>query len=390
MQPGRSGVVTRLLTLVQKGQGIAPNQRFRHEQWAPHLSRDHGIDLEFAPFESPELTAVLYEKGRRLEKARLVVRDSLKRWALRNRVGEFDGVVVLREAMLVGGAWVERWLAGTGRPLIYDFDDAIWRIHTSGSNGLAALARMPWKVGEICRVSTAVTVGNEYLADYARRWNRSVHIVRTSIDTARYPVMPAPDVRDPFTIVWTGSHSTLAHLEGIRPALERVAQRRPLRVRVVCDVRPEPFTHATLDFVPWQADTEARDLAAGHLGVMPLPDTPLTRGKCGCKALQYMAIGRPTIVSPVAINREIVQPEVNGLWATSTDEWEHQIERLARDAELRERLGLAGRVTVERGYTAEVSARAFAGVVREVMAAVPVQAVHGARMGPRPRAAGSV
>jgi glycosyltransferase involved in cell wall biosynthesis len=219
-----------------------------------------------------------------------------------------------------------------------------------------------------------------------------VHIVRTSIDMARYPLMSPPDAGAPFTVVWTGSHSTLTHFEELRPALERVAQRRPLRVRVVCDVPPKPFTHATLDFVPWRAQTEALDLAPGDVGVMPLPDTPLTRGKCGCKALQYMAIGRPTIVSPVAINREIVQPDVNGLWASSAHEWEAQLERLAADADLRSRLGLAGRRTVESGYTAEVSARDFATVVHDAIASARGSdraradaSVHGSVGDPSPR-----
>jgi glycosyltransferase involved in cell wall biosynthesis len=357
----------RLLTLVPKAPGVAPNQRFRHEQWAPHLSRIHGIDLEFSAFESPELTEILYQPGRRLRKARLVVRDALRRWSARHRARDFDGVVVLREAMLLGGAWLESSIARSGVPLIYDFDDAIWHVDTSGRNGLATLARMPWKVGRICRVASAVTVGNEYLAQYARRFSDSVHIVRTSIDVARFTVQPPPAPGRPFTIVWTGSHSTLRHLEEIRPAIERLGKSMPVVIRVICDLSPPPFANATLDFVRWRAESEAIDLAPGHVGIMPLPDTPLTRGKCGCKALQYMAISRPVVVAPVAINREIVRNEVNGLWASSLDDWYQQLRRLAADAELGERLGRAGRLTVEGEYTAEASAGAFAAVARAVV-----------------------
>jgi glycosyltransferase involved in cell wall biosynthesis len=358
----------RLLTLVQKAPGTAPNQRFRHEQWAPHLRRDHGIELEFAPFESPELTDLLYQPGRRVAKARLVVRDALRRWASRRRVHEFDGVVVLREAMLVGGPWIERSLARAGVPFIYDFDDAIWNVDFSGRNGVMTLARAPWKVGRICQVASAVTVGNEYLAAYARRWSREVHIVRTSIDVERFTVRPPPAPDAPFTVVWTGSHSTLQHLDSVRPALERLAARRPTRVRVICDVAPAPFERAELEFVRWTAATEAADLAPGHVGIMPLPDTPFTRGKCGCKALQYMAVGRPAVVSPVAINREIVRDGENGLWASTLDEWERQLDRLAVDPALRARLAAAGRATVEAEYTAQASAAAFAAVARRVTA----------------------
>ena len=357
----------RLLALVLKAPDISPNQRFRHEQWAPHLARDHGIHLEFEPFESPALTELLYRDGYLLQKARLVFADALRRWRARYRALEFDGIVVLRQAMLVGGPWVERSLTRRRVPLFYDFDDAIWIWQPSARNGILNLASAPWKVGAICRLATVVTVGSAYLAAYARRHNPNVHIVRTSIDIDRYPEYPDPGVDRPFTIVWTGSHSTLAHLETIRSPLERLAVRQPVTLRVVCDTPPPPFGRVDLEFVRWRAATEAQDLAPGHVGVMPLPDTPATRGKCGCKALQYMAIGRPVVVSPVGFNREIVQDGVSGLWANFHGDWEAQLARLADDPALRMRLGAAGRRTVLEGFTARASAAAFAAAVNPAL-----------------------
>lgn len=353
-----------LLALMLKAPGIAPNQRYRHEQWAPYLRQDHNIHLECEAFESAALTAVLYERGHAVLKARLILADALRRWKRRNRALMFDGVVVLRQAMLIGGAWLENWLVRRRVPLFYDFDDPVWMWNRSVANGLFNLASAPWKVGRICRIATAVTVGNDYLATYARRYNTNVHIVRTSIDADRFPRYPDPTTDRPFTVVWTGSHSTLPHLDTIRGTLERFAAKRPLCLRVICDVPPTPFHNVRLEFIPWRPETEAMELSPGHVGVMPLPDSPAARGKCGCKALQYMAIGRPAIVSPVGINREIIQDGVNGLWATTPDEWEAQFERLADDAELRTRLGDAGRRTVLSGFTARQSAAAFARVVR--------------------------
>jgi glycosyltransferase involved in cell wall biosynthesis len=357
-----------VLCLVQKAMDRAPNQRFRHEQWAPHLARDHGITLTFEPFESEALSAVLYHPGRRLRKAALVARDAVRRWRRRNRGRAFDAVVVVREAMLIGGPWIERSLARRRVPLIYDFDDAIWRWHLTGVNGVLSLARFPWKVARICRVASAVTVGNDFLAAYARRFNANVHIVRTSIDVDRYPAFPEPPATAPFTVVWTGSHSTLGHLDLARPVLERLATQRPLRVRVVCDRPPRPFHRAQLEYVPWRIASEASDLAEGHVGIMPLPDTDDARGKCGCKALQCMAIGRPVIVSPVGLNREIVTPDESGYWATTEDEWVRHLTSLADDAALRARMGAAGRRRVLGHFSADASARAFAAVIRQTLA----------------------
>ena len=356
----------RLLALVQKGHGIAPNQRFRLEQWAPILARDHGIAVTFDAFESPQLTQVLYRPGHAAEKVRLTVAGAVRRWRGRRRAFGYDAVVILREASLVGGAWFERWLAARGIPFVYDFDDAIWH-WDRGANGVMSLARVPWKVGTICALASAVTVGNAYLADFARAHNANVAVVRTSIDAATYPEMPPPAPGAPFTVVWTGSHSTLAHLAGVRSALEALGRRLPVRLRAICDVAPPTFDGVELDFVPWTAAREAADLAAGHVGIMPLPDTPLARGKCGCKALQYMAIGRPAVVTPVGINAEIVRNGTNGRWASTPEEWVDVLEQLARDPAERARLGAAARETVLAGYTADASAAAFARVVRHVV-----------------------
>lgn len=365
----------RLVALVQKAEGIAPNQRFRIEQWAPWLAREHGITVELLPFESPALSDVLYESGATLRKARLALADALRRWRERHALLDADGVVVVREASLLGGAWLERWLARRGVPFVYDFDDAIWTVGQSSANGLMSLARMPWKVGDICALAGAVTVGNEYLAAFARKRSGTVHIVRTSIDMDRFPALPAPPDNGPFVVVWTGSHSTLAHLETVRPALERLGAVRDVTLRVICDRPPVSFQNVRLDYVPWCAETEAADLAVGHAGIMPLPDTEFARGKCGCKALQYMAIGRPAVVAPVGINREIIQDDVNGLTAADDDAWLAQLLRLCDDVALRRRLGARGRETVLAGFTAQRSATAFASAVD--------QALGGARGGGR-------
>jgi glycosyltransferase involved in cell wall biosynthesis len=45
---------------------------------------------------------------------------------------------------------------------------------------------------------------------------------------------------------------------------------------------------------------------------MPLPDSPWERGKCGYTLVQYTACGVPVVASPVGVNRELVEPELNG------------------------------------------------------------------------------
>jgi glycosyltransferase involved in cell wall biosynthesis len=373
----REGVVAgaprrRLLVLVNKAMGIAPGQRYRLEQWAPHLARDHGIDLDFLPFESPRLTRILYEKGRYLEKAAWVAFDFVRRAGAVLKARDYDGVVVFREASLIGPAFYERLIAWTGRPIIFDFDDTIWSpAEPTGSNvrnGPFTRLHFFGKTDAICRLAAAVTPGNEFLASYARERNPNVTVVPSSIEFADYPIQPELTSDRPFVVCWTGSTSTLAHFETARPALEMLARHTSTEVRIICSEPPErPIAGAVNTFVRWNPQQEASDVGACHVGIMPLPDNEMTRGKCGMKALQYMATGRPVVASPVGMNCDLIRHGVNGVLASTTEQFVTALLTLANDPERRRRMGQEARRTVEEHYSAEAGAALFARVVGQAL-----------------------
>src|SRR5207248_9219863 len=88
----------------------------------------------------------------------------------------------------------------------------------------------------------------------------------------------------------------------------------------------------------------APDAAHGFaIGIMPMPDTEWTRGKCGFKALLYMACAVPPVCSPVGMTTDIVQGGENGLLATTTEEWIEKLSMLVESPSLRRQMGAAGR-----------------------------------------------
>jgi glycosyltransferase involved in cell wall biosynthesis len=359
---------TRLIAFVPKPVGLAPGQRFRLEQWAPALAHEHGIDLDFVPFESARLTEMIYAPGHQVEKAYWLLRDTLRRYGAVRAARAYDGAVIYREMAMIGPAIYERLLARAGIPFYFDFDDAIWMQPPGGVNGAFARLHFWGKTKTTCRLARGVAVGNGYLADFARRYNPSTFIVPTSIDLTRYPVQPELPYEDPFVIVWSGSTHTLAHLEHARPILERLGARRRVTLRIICNHPPErPIAHVKNEFIPWNHETEARDLGAAHVGIMPLPDDRFTRGKCALKGLQYMATGRPAVMSPVGVNVDVVRSGENGILASSAEEWDAALEKLASSPDLRRRLGEAGRLTVEQRYATPVAARLFADMVAKTL-----------------------
>ncbi len=353
----------RVLALVPYSPGAAPSQRYRLEQWAPTLA-ERGVVLAFSPFADPELSALLQEPGRVLRKAWLTAAAFARRFRELLSLPEHDAIVVHRAACLAGPPWVEKHIRSRGRPLVYDFDDAIFRLHSAAANRPFAWLKAPGKTATLCRLSDHVVVGNAFLASYARRLNDRVTVVPSSIDTERCRPLPrVPNER--IVVGWMGSSTSQTYLEAAAPTLRAVLAACPVELRVVSNRRPTlPGVDHT--WRPWSAEAETRELAGFDVGIMPMPDDDWARGKCALKALQYMAMGVSTVASAVGANREVIQHEQNGLLAVTTPEWVECIARLADNADLRRKLGDAARRTVEESYSMRKSAEKLEGVLREV------------------------
>jgi glycosyltransferase involved in cell wall biosynthesis len=355
----------RVLALVPYALGRAPGQRYRVEQWAPYLA-EAGVELEFAPFASDALAEVLYRPGLMRAKAALMLRGLLRRvssaWSARG----FDAVLVHREAALIGPAWTERIAKARQARLVYDFDDAVWVPYLSPTNRYLSYLKFPGKTRTICRLASLVLAGNEHLAEWARQYAPNVHVVPSTVSLRDYPVRPGGGGAEAPVVGWTGSHSSLEYLRAIGGALRKLRQRRPFRL-VVIGVSKFTIPGVEVECRPWNAATEARDLWDFDVGIMPLPDEPWARGKCGMKAIQYMAVGVPAVVSPVGANRTIVRDGASGFHATTEDEWVAALDRVLDDAGLRQRLGAAGRASVEAEFSAESQAPRIAGLLRQLV-----------------------
>lgn len=359
----------RLLVLCHYLYDTAPGLRFRIEQWAPHL-QSLGWQIEFASFEDRELRDVLRIPGQRLRKVRALSAAFRRRFRLIRRIREYDAVFLYQEAALIGPPLLERWIRRSEVPFILDFDDAIflkqestrlsWRDALRFSGWISAL-RLPGKTGTICRLAAHVTPGNEYLAEYARRFNSHVTVVPTTIDTDKY--VPKSGQSDPLVIGWSGSESTVKYVAMLRAVLQRLRKTRTFRVLII-GTAEYAIDGVEVEAMPWRAASEVEDLHRIDIGVMPLTDDPWSRGKCGLKALQYMALGIPAVCSPVGVNSTIIRDGENGFLAATEDDWYDRLARLLDDAALRRRIGAAGRDTVEQKYSARVQVPRLDDVLR--------------------------
>ena len=360
----------RLLALVPSLYDKSPGQRYRLEQWEP-LLRERGVDITYAPFECAELNDVVYKQGQIAKKLRLVVQALGRRAALLSKLTNYDVIYLHREAALLGPAVFERLIHRSGVPIVFDFDDAIFLSYKSPSNGYLSYLKFAGKTKTNCRLAAHVMVGNPYLAEYARQFNQNVSIIPTTIDTDKYKPVNIEDASGPVVIGWTGSHSTVQHLDTLRSALAKLSQRESIRLRVIGTPNYQ-IEGVEFETIMWRSETEVEDLSAVDIGIMPLPDDNWARGKCGAKALQFMAMGIPTVCSPVGVNTDIIQDNENGLIANSEDEWIEKLSLLIRSRELRARLGKAGRQTIEQRFSAAVQAPRVHEVLESVVRKSPV------------------
>ena len=185
------------------------------------------------PFETEELRKILYQSGNILGKVQAVTKNMRRRRKELDSIDKYDLVYVFREAALLGPPWFERKIARSGKPMIFDFDDAIFVAYKSPSNGYLSYLKFPGKTAEICKLSAHIMPGNQYLAEYSRQFNENVTIIPTTIDTEKYQVVDKEENPEIITIGWSGSFSTVQHLDTIRDVLQDLAKEEKYRLRVI-------------------------------------------------------------------------------------------------------------------------------------------------------------
>jgi glycosyltransferase involved in cell wall biosynthesis len=330
----------------------SPSQRFRFEQYI-HFLEQNGYSFNFSYLLNEKQDRAFYRPKHYFSKLIILLQSTLKRWRQIRKSRKYDLIFVQREAFMLGSSFFEKKVAAK-TPMIFDFDDSIWLQNVSDANKKLSFLKDASKTSKIIKHAALVFAGNQYLADYAKEFNKNVVIIPTTIDTHAYQFSKNGTTDEAVCIGWSGSFSTIQHFVYAIPALKRIKEKFGQRVKFKI-IGDGTYYCKELDTagVNWKSDTELQDLSEIDIGIMPLPDDEWAKGKCGLKGLQYMALGIPAVMSPVGVNTEIIQNGVNGFLPATEDEWVNDMERLIESKELRRQIGEAGRKTVEEKYSVE-------------------------------------
>ena len=344
----------RILAIATHGEA-GPSTRFRVLQWEPYL-RQWGCSLSLRAFFSAKMTVAFYQPGRPVAKALEIITGSARRLAtLASLSKEADIVLVHREIFPLGQRPLWKALERFPRPILYDYDDAMFLPQRAGRGMLGWMERVetPQAVMRLCEV---VLAGNQFLADYASQYARRVVVLPTCIDTTRFVPRPRHGDRQKPVVGWIGSYTAAKYLHSLVGVLRAVARKVPFHLYVVgCDPLP-PIEGVTVEQVEWKLGREVEDFQRCDVGLYPLWDDAWAKGKCAFKAIQSMACGVPVVASSIGVNRELIEDGVNGFLASTEEEWGDALCRVLVDASLRDRLGRAGRHTIETRYALPVHA----------------------------------
>ena len=351
------------ILLLSKYSRKGASTRLRLLQYLPLLETE-GFQITVRSLFDDHYLDQLYHHGKRSPLRMIML--YIRRLLLLPSAFRYDLIWIEKEIFPYLPALAERILHWLGKRYVVDYDDAIFHNYDLSGNSLLrrALGR---KIDVVMRCANCVVAGNEYLASRAKTAGAvRVELVPTVVDATRYNSKESSLAAHP-VIGWIGSPSTQRYVVDIARALTSLCQKhkaRLLLVGVSGDIASE-FPGLDVEVVSWSEASEADLIAQMDIGIMPLPDGPWEKGKCGYKLIQYMACGIPVIASPVGVNVDIVGASQCGLLAANVAEWEVALDKLLESPKQRLQLGRAGRQAVENQYSLAIQAPVLARILTQ-------------------------
>ena len=163
---------------------LAASTRQRLEQYAPFLNA-HGIEIDYFPLlDNAHLRNIA--NGSRTGIGS-IVQSYARRLGQLLRARKFDLLWVHYELFPYLPGFLERLAFLPRRPVIYDYDDAIFHMYDQAPNPLVR-ALLGEKLKPLLEGAAACLCGNEYLLRYADRYSDRLTILPTVVDTCFTPI----------------------------------------------------------------------------------------------------------------------------------------------------------------------------------------------------------
>ena len=328
--------------------------RYRFTQYIAPLE-EKGINLTVNSFLNSQEFASFYQRGKPLHKAFKMFKPFANRFFDSFSIRKYDALLVQREAMMFGPPLFE-WLAKTiGKcPLVLDLDDATYVRYVSPTYGrLGSAFKFFGKTDSLIEWSETIICGNRFIAEYVEKKGKKAIVVPTVVDTEKFQPVEKDENKLP-TIGWIGTHSAFPLLEMLFPVLQKLARNYDFTLKIVGSGKDKiEISGLRIENSDWKLEREIEDFQSLDIGLYPITIVDNANqdwlvGKSGFKAIQYMAVGIPFVVSPVGVCAEIGIENETHFAASTGEQWYESLKTLLESFEKRREMGEKG-----RGYALE-------------------------------------
>ncbi len=354
----------KILVICPHPVGYAPGQRLKYEQYFKHW-QNNGYDVTVRSFMSEKTQNIIYKKGYFFQKAAGVLLGYSKRVVDLFNLRKYDLVYVFLWVTPIGIPFFEMLVCKLAKKIIYDIDDLVFLKHDIAEPWYALHIKGRNKPAYMMKKANHVITCTPFLDEYAKQFNNNTTDISSTINTDTYtPVNNYANTKK-IIVGWSGSHSTVRMLLTIAPALQSLAKTLQYKLLVMGSKDVE-IEGVDIEAIEWTEENEIKTLQKMDIGLYPLPNEEWVKGKSGLKALQYMALGIPTVATNIGCNPRVIENNVSGFLVNSPEEWIQKITMLANNPELRKTIGLASRERVEKMYSIKANEPLYLKIINDV------------------------
>lgn len=355
----------KLLIVCPYPYGVAPSQRLKFEQYYDYF-RANGYQITIKPFIDDEFWKIVHKPGNVFKKIVKSLSGYSRRMGLLFSLRKYD-LVYIHLWVTPFGPPVFEWLySKLSRRMIYDIDDLVY----------LKFDKTPWFVRQLkgykkplllMKNAGHVITCTPHLDEFVRRYNKQTTDISSTINTQLYK--PREDYsfkEDKPVIGWSGSHSTVWHMQTIFPALRKLKQQTDFRLLVMGTDKLED-DQLDIEVLPWKEEYEVKTISRFDIGIYPLPNREFVLGKSSLKALQYMALGIPTVATAIGTNFRVIKNNTDGILVNTDEEWIEAISSLLHDEQKRKELGSQAAEKVEKSFSVNANKKTYLAILDNVL-----------------------
>ena len=357
----------KILFICPYPENVAPSQRLKYEQYFEHI-KAAGYSITVYPFIVLPFWKIIYKKGYFFKKTFYTLSAYLKRIGLLFKIRKYDIVYVHLWATPFGLPFYEWLLRKAAKKMIYDIDDLVYLKNVkSKANPLVAYIKGRKKPIYLMKRADHVITCTPYLDQFVRQYNSNTTDISSTVDTEkRYLLVNDYSNNRIVTVGWSGSLNTSKYFYLLENVLKRLKAKYDFNILAIGDANVK-ITGLDIEAMDWNEETEIKNLQRIDIGLYPLPNEEWVLGKSGLKAIQYMALGIPTIATAIGANFRVIENNVSGFLVNSEDEWYDSIGRLIENAELRKQVGTLARKRIDEFYSIKANSSKYLGVIESVI-----------------------